>query len=117
MARKKGSKDYPLETRREAIRLFYEEGLTRAEVTRKLGIADPKRVSTWLRRYRREGQAFFESRRSGVRRKPKREDDAAYIARLEMEVELLKKYHTELRREGPVRRNTGPSNTTEEDSQ
>ena len=45
MARKKGSKDYPLETRREAIRLFYEEGLTRAEVTRKLGIADPKRVS------------------------------------------------------------------------
>jgi DNA-binding transcriptional regulator LsrR (DeoR family) len=44
MARKKGSKDYPLEVRQEAIRLFYEEGLTRAEITQRLNIRDPNRV-------------------------------------------------------------------------
>jgi DNA-binding transcriptional regulator LsrR (DeoR family) len=44
MSRKKGSKDYPLEMRREAIRLFYEEGLSREEITEGLGIRDPQRV-------------------------------------------------------------------------
>jgi len=34
MARKKGSKDYPVEMKRDAIRLFFEEGWTKAEITR-----------------------------------------------------------------------------------
>ena len=116
MARKKGSKDYPLEMRREAIRLFYDEGLTRAEVTTHLGLRDPNRIKAWLKRYRREGEAFFENQRHRTGRKPKREHTAAYIARLEMEVELLKKFHTELRKDRHVRHNIGSLNTTEEDT-
>jgi hypothetical protein len=38
MARKKGSKDYPLETKLEAIRLWEEEGLLYKEITEKLKI-------------------------------------------------------------------------------
>ena len=37
MARKKGSKDYPIETKLEAIRLWEEEGLPQKEITQKLG--------------------------------------------------------------------------------
>ena len=97
MARKKGSKDYPLEMRREVVRLFYKEGLTRAEITKRLEIRDPYRVKNWLRQYRREGAEFFIAHRHRSGRRPKKENTAAYIARLEMENELLKKFHTELR--------------------
>jgi len=38
MARKKGSKDYSLETKLEAIRLREEEGLLYREITEKLKI-------------------------------------------------------------------------------
>lgn len=114
MTRKKGSQDYPLAMRREAIRLFYEEGLTQAEITRQLGVRDPGRIKAWVRRYRREGESFFEGKRKYSGRKPKRTKSAAYVARLEMENELLKKYHTELRKDRLARRNIGSLNTTGE---
>jgi hypothetical protein len=41
MARKKGSSDYSLELKLEALKLI-EGGLTQAEVTERLGIRDPK---------------------------------------------------------------------------
>ncbi len=41
MARKKGSKDYPMEIKLEAIRLREEEGLLYKEITEKLEIRDP----------------------------------------------------------------------------
>jgi transposase len=114
MARKKGSKDYPLEMRREAVRLFYEEGLSRGEITQRLGIRDPNRVKSCLRRYRREGAEFFVCKRYRSGRKPKKENAKAYIARLEMENDLLKKFHTELRQAMLAKRNIGSSNITEE---
>jgi transposase-like protein len=49
MARKKSSKDYPLETKLEAIRLREEEGWSYKEITEKLEIRDPKRVENWMR--------------------------------------------------------------------
>ena len=85
MAREKGILDYPLETRREAIRLFYEEGLTRAQITQQLGIRDPGRVKHWLNRYRKEGEAFFLGQRHRSGRRPQRENVEAYLVRLEME--------------------------------
>jgi transposase len=112
MTRKKGSKDYPLEMRKEAIRLFYEEGLTRAQITKQLGLRDTSRVKEWLRRYRKEGPDFFLSQRHRSGRRPKKENTEAYIARLEMEVALLKKFHTELRPSMLAKRNIGLSNTT-----
>ena len=85
MTRKKGSKDYPLEMRQEAIRLFYEEGLTQAEITERLEVRDPKRVKNWLWRYRKEGEEFFQSKRSKSGRRPKRENTEAYITRVCMQ--------------------------------
>jgi len=114
MARKKGSKDYPVEVKREAIRLFVEEGWTQAEITKQLAIQDPKRVKNWIWRYRKEGEAMFTAVRRG--RPPKREDQAAYIARLEMENDLLKKYHTELRRVLREQRDIGVSKWNTDDT-
>ena len=43
----------------EAMRLFYEEGKTRTEITRMLDVRDPNRVKAWLKQYRREGAVGF----------------------------------------------------------
>jgi len=55
MARKKGSKDYPLETKLEAIRLREEEWWNYKEITEKLDIRDHQRVKNWMKLYRKEG--------------------------------------------------------------
>ena len=113
MARKKGSSDYPLELKLKALKLV-EDGLTQAEVTERLGIRDPKRVKNWLWAYRREGILGLKKPRRG--RPPKRENTEAYIRRLEMENALLKKFHTELRKEELAKRNTGSSTSTEKNT-
>ena len=113
MAGKKGMKQYPRELKLEAIRLFYEEGKTRAEITKALEIRDPDRVKIWLRKYRREGEAAFDKKRRGPGRRPKKENTVTYIARLEMENELLKKYHSELRKVVLAKRNIGSFTNTE----
>jgi len=115
MARKKGSTDYAVELKREAIRLFFEEGWTKAEITQKLSIRDPQRVGNWLWQYRREAEAMFQRRKSG--RPRKREDQAAYIARLEMENDLLKKFHIELRKVLREQRNIDASSKTTDDTE
>ena len=43
MARKKGSKDYPIWMKKEAIRLSREEGWLNSEITEHFQIADPTR--------------------------------------------------------------------------
>jgi len=113
MSGKKGMKPYPKAVKLEAVRLFYEEGLTRQETAEKLGVSKG-RVETWLRIYRREGEAGLQKPRRG--RPPKRENTEAYIRRLEMENDLLKKLHTELRRDGLVKRNIGSSTKAEKDT-
>ena len=65
MPRKKGSKDYPLEIKLEAIRLREEEGLTYKVITEKLGIRDPRRASVWLKIYRTEGVEGLKKPRRG----------------------------------------------------
>jgi len=47
MSGKKGMRKYPVELKLEAIRLYYEEGKTRAEVTALLGIGNPYAVKEW----------------------------------------------------------------------
>ena len=49
-------------------------------------------------------------------RPPKRENTEAYIARLEMENDLLKKFHAELRKLEHAKRNIGSSTTNEDDT-
>ena len=116
MSGKKRMSHYPLETKLEAIRLFYEEGKTRAQITVQLGIRDADGVKKWLRQYRRGGIAAFASKPRGPGRRPRKENQEAYIARLEMENDLLKKLHTELRKLGLAKRNIGSSSDTEQDT-
>ena len=88
MPGKKGMKHYPLELKLEAMRLFYEEGKTRKEITALLGNRDKHRVMKWLRQYRsREGDYACLKK---PRKRLKKEDPKAYIAQLEMEVDMLK---------------------------
>ena len=65
MARKKGSKDYPLSIKLEAIRLWEEEEPIYKEITERLAIRDPKRVKEWMRIYRKEGKAGLKKPRRG----------------------------------------------------
>ena len=54
MARKKGSEDYPLETKLEVIRLWEKGGLPYKEITKRLAIRDPNRARIWTSIYRKE---------------------------------------------------------------
>jgi transposase-like protein len=112
MSGKKGMSHYPVETKLEAIRLHEEEGLTYAAVAARLGLRKPDRIEIWVRQYRREGEAGLTKKGSGRPRKAHTGQER--IAQLEMENALLKKFHTELRKGMPARRNIGSLNTTEE---
>lgn len=107
-------KHYTKEIKLEAVKLF-EVGKTHKEITEALGLRDSQRTKKWVRAYREKGAKAFEKvAKSGRRgRRPKQEDSKDYIARLEMEVALLKKFHTELRELPPAQRNIGRSTTTE----
>ena len=114
MAGKKGMKHYPRELKLEAVRMFFEEGMTRAEITQALEIRSEGRVETWVRQYRQEGPAAFFKPIGRPRKEP--ESEASEIERLRMENELLKKYHTDLRKRLLAKRNIGQSIITEEDT-
>jgi transposase-like protein len=117
MAGKKGMKHYPLVVKLEAVRLHEEEGQSYQEITEVLQLRDGGRVEKWLREYRTKGEAAF-GRGAGKKkgRPPKRENTAAYIARLEMENDLLKKFHAELRKLEHAKRNIGCSTTKKENT-
>jgi transposase len=114
MSGKKGMKHYPQEVKLEAVRLFFEEGMTRAEVTKALGLRSVGRVEVWTRQYRREGIAAF-TKPIGRPRKVA-ESEQAELERLRMENTLLKKYHSELRKEMLAKRNIGLSTNTEKNT-
>ncbi len=110
MAGIKGMKRYPVDVKLEAVRQFFEEGKTRAEIADALGLYGDERVKEWVEKYRLEGEMAF---CKPIGRPRKVWDEAARIRQLEMENALLKKYHTELRKSLLARRNIGSSITTE----
>lgn len=111
MSGKKGMKRYPVETKLEAVRLFYEEGKTRAEITQILDLRSEDRVEVWVRQYRREGAQAF-TKPIGRPRKVA-ESEQAELERLRMENALLKKFQAELRKDVLAKRNIGSSTTIE----
>jgi transposase-like protein len=102
----KGMVHQAVEVKLEAVRLFYEEGKTRQEISDALGLSSGECVERWIRRYRREGEMGFNK---PIGRPHKIWDEAARIGQLEMENALLKKYHTELRKSLLAKRNIGSS--------
>lgn len=105
MSGKKGMKTYPIEMKLEAMRLYYEEGQTRAEITKLLGIRNAYAVKDWGQRYRREGVSGLKKTKGRPRKREANE--ATELERLRMENDLLKKFHTELRKEALAKRNIG----------
>ena len=114
MSGKKGMRHYSQEEKLEAVRLFFDEGMTRAEITKELGLRSVGRVEVWTRQYRREGIAAF-TKPIGRPRKVA-ESEQAELERLRMENTLLKKYHSELRKEMLAKRNIGLSTNTEKNT-
>jgi transposase len=113
MAGKKGMRKYPVELKLEALRLYYEEGKTRAEVTALLGIGNPYAVKEWGKLYRHEGAGALKK----IKGRPREsENEQAELERLRMENALLKKFHTELRKEALAKRNIGSSTTIEKNT-
>ena len=111
MSGKPGMQHYPAEVKLEAVRLFYEEGKTRAEITETLGLRSAGRVETWVRQYRREGVTAFSKPIGRPRKNP--ESELAELERLRMENALLKKFQAELRKVVLAKRNIGSSITIE----
>jgi transposase len=109
MTGKKGMKRYRAEVKLEAVRRFLEEGQTHGQITAALGIADPQRLDKWLRQYRAEGASAFAKPKGRPRKAvgPQQE-----LEQLRMEVALLKKLHSELRKLQLAQRNIGRSTTT-----
>jgi len=113
MSGRKGMRKYPIELKLEAMRLYYEEGKTRAEVTALLGIGHANAVKEWGQIYRREGVSGLKKTKGRPR---KSESEPTELERLRMENALLKKFHTELRKEVLAKRNIGSSITNEKNT-
>jgi len=95
MAGKKGMLHYKAEIKERAVKMFLEEGMTYYAISEALGVRKPERIKRWVQAYRQEGELGLHR----VKGRPQKvEDKDAYIARLEMENELLKKFHAELRK-------------------
>ena len=110
MSGTKGMTHYSLETKLLAIQLHKGDGLTYAEVAEQLDIRKPDRIEAWYRAYRREGELAFHKHIGRPYKQPPQET----LEKLRRENALLKKYHSELRKAMPARRNIGSSSTTEE---
>jgi transposase-like protein len=110
-------KHYSKEIKLEAVRLF-REGKSHGEISAALGIRDKQRTKKWVRAYREQGADAFQknSKKGKGGRRPKKTNPQAYVARLEMENALLKKFHTELRKRELAQRNIGRSTITERTS-
>lgn len=104
MAGKKGMKHYSRELKEQAVRMALEEGMGYAAITQALAIRDRWRVRRWVQAYRKEGSEAFAQPKGRPRKAAWPQDE---FERLRMENELLKKFHTELRRLGLAKRNIG----------
>ena|SRR6266702_1982369 len=113
MSGKKGMRKYPVELKLEAVRLYYEEGKTRAEITELLGIGNAYAVKEWGQLYRREGVSGLQKTKGRPRQS---ESEQVELERLRMENDLLKKFHTELRKEVLAKRNIGLSTASEKNT-
>ena len=107
MTGKKGSKHYPVAVKLEAVRLFLEEGKTRAEITKILGLRSKKRVEVWVSQYRHEADAFQKPIGRPRKQAGGAESAQEELKRLRMENDLLKKFQAELRKEALAQRNIG----------
>ena len=110
----KGMMHYEISVKLEAVRLYLEEGISYRQIAQQLGIRKSDRIEKWVNQYRQEGEAGLTKPIGRPRKQAMGEK--AYIARLEMENKLLKKFHSELRKSMLAQRNIGQSTTIKKNS-
>ena len=110
MAGKKGMTHYSPAIKEQAVRMVIEQGMTHRAVATALGIRDPGRVEKWMHAYRHDGLLGLHKRQGRPR---KRLGEASELERLQMENDLLKKFHTELRTAELAKRNIGSFTTAD----
>lgn len=98
MTGKKGAFHYSEEVKGEAVRLFLEEGKTRAEIARVLGLRSPKRVAVWVYQHRYQKDIIRKPKGRPRKQTGQVESQEEELKRLRMENDLLKKFHAELRK-------------------
>jgi transposase len=91
------------ETKLRAVQMFIEEKKSQKEIAEYFGVA-VQRVKDWVWIYKRKGELGLMNQRGRPKR---RQDSQAEMARLKMENDLLKKFHTELRKVTLAKRNIG----------
>ncbi|WP_064203460.1 helix-turn-helix domain-containing protein [Brevibacillus brevis] len=91
-------KHYPESLKVEAVRLHVEEGWSYRKIAEHLGVQDKYRVRTWMRKYRENGDASFKDGRGNPHRVETEQNRE--IRRLQLEVDVLKKWLQILNREG-----------------
>ena len=90
-------KHYPESMKLEAIRLHTEEQWSYRQIAEHFGVQDKDRVKKWMRKYREQGLDGLVDRRGDPSRLET--EEARRVRRLEMEVEVLKKWLQILNRE------------------
>jgi transposase-like protein len=95
--KKRKYKHYPESMKLEAIRLHTEEQWSYRQITEHFGIQDKDRVKKWMRKHRENGADGLVDRRGDPFRIET--EEARRVRRLEMEVEILKKWLQILNRE------------------
>ena len=101
MSGKKGMKAYPFSIKEQAVRMFIEEGITKKEVARILGITDSNRIKRWASTYRKYGVTGLMPKPKGrpiKHRGTTQEQVEDELKRLRMENELLKNFLYEMER-------------------
>jgi transposase-like protein len=95
MKEKRGRREYSLEIKKQAVKMCIEEGRTKKEVMDKYHIKNDTQIETWCRKYKELGEIGLLSKKQQDEFNVIGEPLWKKIQRLEMENELLKKYHTE----------------------
>jgi transposase len=98
MAGKKGAVHYSEEVRREAVRMFLEEGRTRAEIAKILGLRSARRIEVWVHEHRYKKDVIKKPKGRPRKQSGQAESPEQELKRLRMENDLLKKFHAELRK-------------------
>lgn len=96
MPGKKGMKTYPIDIRISAVKMFFEEGITKKEILNRLGIQNDTQLEEWFRAFRRDGYEGIKLKAKGRPRKipmsPEAQSLEERVKQLEMENELLRSF-------------------------
>ena len=70
------NRDYSLKLKLEAVKLYFEDGLSSYAIAKKLDVAYPSVVQNWMVKYKKYGKKAFDDKRgksnNGVKGRPKK---------------------------------------------